>query len=147
MDFPRTAQRDKKAGSTFGQTSSQNAIVLPFAAIDLTIGDNMTREPATTNCSTSDNRFIDLHDCAVSGEIPSGIRSLIGRCEVLDRIDNDDLSLALKFGELLWRRLLRMAEHYEKQSGNFMPGDSRADMMAQAARDMRFVLSDCVRDL
>jgi hypothetical protein len=24
VDFPRTAQRDKKAGSTFGQTSSQN---------------------------------------------------------------------------------------------------------------------------
>jgi len=32
--------------------SPPNAFVLPFAAIDLTIGDNMTREPATTNCSS-----------------------------------------------------------------------------------------------
>jgi hypothetical protein len=27
-----------------------NAFVLPFAAVLLTIGDNMTREQATTNC-------------------------------------------------------------------------------------------------
>lgn len=94
-----------------------------------------------------ENRFTTLHDCAMSGEVPIGIRSLIGRCENGQRFSNDDMSLALKFGELVWRRLVRMAEHYEKQSGNFMHGDSRADMMAQAARDMRFVLSDSVRDL
>jgi hypothetical protein len=94
-----------------------------------------------------DNRFIDLHDCAVSGEMPTEIRTLVGRCEVGDKVSNDDLSLALKFGELLWRRLLRFAEHYERQSENFMPGDIRGPMMGQAAKDMRFVLSDVARDL
>ena len=93
-----------------------------------------------------DNRFI-IHDCSNSGELPSDIRTLVGRCEVGDKIDNDDLSLALKFGELLWRRLLCFAEHYERQSTNFMPDDIRGPMMAQAAKDMRFVLSDVARDL
>ena len=102
-----------------------------------------------SNCSdTTDNRFIHLHDCAVSGEMPAEMRSLIGRCEINENdFSNDDMSLALKFGELCWRRLLRLSEHYEKQSGNFMEWDSRGGMMAQAAKDMRFVLSDVARDL
>ena len=79
--------------------------------------------------------------------MPPEIRQLIGRCEVGDRFDNDDMSLALKFGELVWRRLLRLAEHYERQSELFMPGDSRIQPMKQAAKDMRFVLSDTAVDL
>ncbi len=35
-----------------------NAFVLPFAAIELTIGDNMTREQATINCSSSVKRQV-----------------------------------------------------------------------------------------
>lgn len=99
------------------------------------------------DCFDADNRFVKLHDCAVSGEIPQEIRSLIGRCEIGDKFDNDDLSLALKFGELVWNRLVRMAEHYERQSENFVAGDIRAKCMLDAARDMRFVLSDTAIDL
>ena len=56
----------------------------------------------------NDNRFIDLHECLVTGELPPEIKSLIGRCEINERsFTNDDLSLALKFGEMVWRRLLR----------------------------------------
>jgi hypothetical protein len=96
----------------------------------------------------SDNRFIHLHECAVSGDMPAEIRNLVGRCEVNQiNFSNDDMSLALKFGELVWRRLLRFAEHYERQSKNFMPDDIRGPMMAQAAKHMRFVLSDVARDL
>ena len=93
------------------------------------------------------NQFTDLHECAISGEIPPDIRSLIERCEVCDKVDNDDLSLSLKFCELLWHRLLKTAEFYEKQSENFMRGDVRSQMMVDAAKAMRFVLSDCARDL
>ena len=93
------------------------------------------------------NRSTDLHDCAISGEIPPNIKSLIGRCEIRDAIDNDDLSQSLQFGELLWHRLLRTAEFYEKQSENFMRGDARSQVMVDAAKAMRFVLSDCARDL
>lgn len=94
------------------------------------------------------NRCIDLHACAVSGDIPEPIHVLIGRCEIGEKaFDNDDMSMALKFGELVWRRLLRMAEHYEKQSDNFMEWDIRGPMMAEAAKSMRFVLSDAAIDL
>ena len=89
----------------------------------------------------------ELHPSAVTGEIPQEIRSLIGRCEVGDKFSNYDLSLALKFGELLWNRLTRMAEHYERQSGNFMPEDVRSMGMRDAAKDMRLVLHDCATDL
>lgn len=62
--------------------------------------------------TAGDNRFIDLHDCAVSGEMPAEIRSLIGRCEINEAtFSNDEMSLALKFGELVWRRLLRTARY------------------------------------
>ena len=102
----------------------------------------------SSDCSTSDNRFIHLHECAVSGDMPAEIRGLVGRCEINEiTFSNGDMSLALKFGELVWRRLLRFAEHYERQSKNFMSDDIRGPMMAQAAKDMRFVLSDVARDL
>ena len=81
-------------------------------------------------------------------ELPPEIMQLIGRCEINEsQFDNDDMSIALKFGEMLWRRLTRMAEHYEKQSGNFMPEDIRGPMMAQAAKDMQYVLTDTDKDL
>jgi len=104
--------------------------------------------PRSSHCSTADdNRFIHLHPCAVSGDMPDEIIKLIERCEVRDASDNDDLSLSLKFGEMVWRRLLRMAEHYERQADTFTEGDIRGPMMSQAAKDMRFVLSDTARDL
>lgn len=80
--------------------------------------------------------------------LPDAIRRLVGRCEINEHtFDNDDMSVSLKFGEMLWRRLARMADHYERQSGNFMWLDIRGPMMAQAARDMRHVLDDTRRDL
>ncbi len=81
-------------------------------------------------------------------KLPPEIMQLIGRCEINEsQFDNDDMSIALKFGELLWRRLTRMAEHYEKQSDNFMPEDIQGKLMAQAAEDMRHVLTDTAKDL
>lgn len=113
-------------------------------------GDNLAGSPCQGCGGTGkvNNRFIDLHHCAVSGEMPHDIQSLSGRCEIGEvRFDNDDMSLALKFAELLWRRLRRLAEHYEAQSDNYMPGDTRGPMMAESAKAMRFVLSDVARDL
>lgn len=81
-------------------------------------------------------------------EYPQQIKQLVARCEIAEHtFDNDDMSLALKFGELLWRRLIRFAEHYEKMSGNFMPEDIRGPMMAQAAKDMRHILNDVRTDI
>lgn len=80
--------------------------------------------------------------------LPELIKQLVGRCEINETsFSNDDMSIALKFGELLWRRLTRMAEHYERQSKNFMPGDIRACGMNDAAKDMRHVLADCAKEL
>ena len=94
-----------------------------------------------------ENRLIELHGNAVSGELPPDIKSIVSRCEAGELyFDNIDMSQALKFGEMTWRRLLRLAEHYERMSENFMPGDIRGPMMAQAAKDMRLVLSDVARD-
>lgn len=94
-----------------------------------------------------ENRLIELHGNAVSGELPPDIKSIVSRYEAGELyFDNIDMSQALKFGEMTWRRLLRLAEHYERMSENFMPGDIRGPMMAQAAKDMRLVLSDVARD-
>lgn len=108
-----------------------------------------TENLGSSRCSAApDNRFIHLHDLAVSGEMPPEVKALVGRREINEHtFGNDDMSLALKFGELVWRRLVRVAEHYEKQSENFMEWDSRGPMMAQAAKDMRFVLSGTAIDL
>lgn len=81
-------------------------------------------------------------------DLPDKIKALVGRCEINESsFDNSDMSLALVFAEKLWRRLCRFAEHYERQSGNFMPGDIRANMMAQAASDMRHILNDTKVDI
>ncbi len=80
-------------------------------------------------------------------EMPPDIKSLIAKCEVnWKRFNNREMSTALHFAEMLWRRLSRMAEHYERQSGNFMDGDIRGPMIAQAAKDMQHVLRDCTND-
>ena len=85
---------------------------------------------------------------AFDDALPDEIKQLVGRCEINEHtFDNDEMSVALKFGEMLWRRLARMADHHERQSGNFMPDDIRGPMMAQSAKDMRHVLEDTRRDL
>jgi len=81
-------------------------------------------------------------------ELPDEIQQLVKRCEINEHtFDNDEMSVALKFGEMLWRRLNRVADHYERQSSNFMPEDIRGPMMAEAAKSMRHVLSDTKKDL
>lgn len=78
-------------------------------------------------------------------ELPAAITELAGRCEIGEvTFDNDDLSAALFFGETLFHRFVRLMEHYERMSGLFMPGDIRGPMMADAAKDMREALSDCI---
>ena len=87
-------------------------------------------------------------DSMFDAELPEEIKQLIARCMVNEvSFDNDDMSVALKFGEMLWKRLYRMSDHYEKQSKQFVSGDIRGPMMAQAAEDMRHVLTDTDRDL
>jgi hypothetical protein len=86
-------------------------------------------------------------------EMPQKIRSLIGSCEIGEkRFSNDDMSVALKFGELLWRRLTRMAEHYERMAAGVEPvhpmiPSREAGFLNQAAKDMWHVLEDCKKDL
>ena len=71
---------------------------------------------------------------AESIEIPENIKYLIGRCEIGEvSFSNDDMSAALKFAEMLWRRLGKMAEHYDGIS-------------SCAATDMRHVLRDTAKD-
>lgn len=83
-----------------------------------------------------------------SADLPLELSQLVGRCEINESVfTNDEMSVALKFGQMLFRRLTRMAEHYERVSGCFIPEDIRGPMMAQAAKDMRAVVSDCVKDL
>jgi hypothetical protein len=92
----------------------------------------------------------DEHSAAppCSADLPEEFAQLVGRCEINEStFTNDEMSVALKFGQMLFRRLTRMAEHYERMSGHFMPEDIRGPMMAQAAKDMRAVVSDCVKDL
>ena len=82
----------------------------------------------------------------MQAELPVEIAQLVGRCEVNEHtFDNDSMSVSLKFGEMLWRRVASTAAHYESQSENFMPHDIRGPMMAQAAKDLRGILRS-VRD-
>lgn len=84
----------------------------------------------------------------IETELPVEFSQLVGRCEVNESIfTNEEMSVALKFGEMLFCRLTRLAEHYERMSGHFMREDIRGPMMAQAAKDMRAVVRDCVKDL
>jgi hypothetical protein len=50
-------------------------------------------------------------------EIPENIRTLIKRCEINESaFDNDDMSQVLKFAEMLWRDVSRLAMHYENKA-------------------------------
>ena len=83
-----------------------------------------------------------------SADLPEEFAQLVGRCEISETaFTNDEMSVALKLGQMLFRRLTRLAEHYERMSGHFMPEDIRGPMMAEAAKDMRAVVSDCVKYL
>jgi len=64
-------------------------------------------------------------------DLPEQIKRLVGRCEV----------------EALWNRLARLADYYEKTSGNFMPGDVRANCFADAAKDLREIQDSVIREM
>lgn len=79
----------------------------------------------------------ELHYCAKTGELPEEIRELVGRCEVGEkRFSNDEVSLALSFGERLWGELVELAELYEKPP-----------FSGQLASDIRSVLSTVASEL
>lgn len=83
----------------------------------------------------------------VDSELPEQIQSLIHRCEVNElSFDNDDMSLALMFGEMLWNRVEKVAEHFERLSEQENNG-SVAKCMLSAAELMRHVLSDTAKDI
>ena len=95
------------------------------------------------NDSTSTDSSASFDDT-----LPCEIKKLIERCEVNEHaFNNADMSVSLKFGETLWRRLARMADYYEMQSANFRMSGAIAPMMTLAAKDMRHVLNDTRKDL
>jgi hypothetical protein len=85
-------------------------------------------------------------------DLPTDITSLVGRCEIGEKkFDNDDMSQALKFGELLWKRLCRMAEHYERMAAGVEPvhpmiPSREAGFLNQAAKNMWHILEDTRKD-
>ena len=84
---------------------------------------------------------------AFDEDLPTDITTLVGRCEIGEtKFDNDDMSQALKFGEMLWNRLCKMAEHYENMADQYGTGSLRSDMLLQGAKDMRHVLEDTRKD-
>lgn len=81
-------------------------------------------------------------------DLPQQIGVLAGRCEIGEtRFDNADLSTSLKFGMMLFSRLNALADHYERMSGFYMPGDIRGPMQAHAAKDMKELIDRCIKDL
>lgn len=86
-------------------------------------------------------------------DLPEEIKTLVGRCEIGEAsFSNDDMSVALKFGQLLWSRLTGMAEHYERMAAGVEPvhpmiPSREAGYLNQAAKDMWHVLEDCKKDL
>ena len=90
--------------------------------------------PSSSHCST-----------AIDSELPKPIKGLVGRCEINElSFDNEDMSTALAFGQRLWSRLDKMADHYERKAGESR-GEERAHWN-QAAEDMRHVLNDTKAD-
>lgn len=89
---------------------------------------------------------------AFDEDLPTDITTLVGRCQIGEtKFDNDDMSQALKFGELLWRRLCRMAEHYERMAAGVEPvhpmiPSREAGFLNQAAKDMWHILEDTRKD-
>jgi hypothetical protein len=80
--------------------------------------------------------------------IPETIKNIVQRCEANEvSFKNDDMSVALLFGQAMWCRIVRLAEYYEKVSGNFMPDDVRASCFADAAKDLRGIQDDVIGSL
>lgn len=80
--------------------------------------------------------------------IPEAIKNLVQRCEVNEvSFKNDDMSVALAFGQTLWCRIVRLADYYEKLSGNFASGDVRANCFADAAKDLREIQDRTINDM
>lgn len=87
-------------------------------------------------------------DCSTvfDAGLPMEIVELIERCEINEHsFSNEDMSVALKFGESLWKRLAKMAEHYDRQTSDFQ--HSVRSCCISAAVDMRHVLADTRKDL
>jgi hypothetical protein len=84
--------------------------------------------------------------CYAGIELPVKLAQLAGRCEINEvAFDNNDMSLALMFGTLLWRRLTRMAEHYESKAKG--QSDAVRSASQNAANDMRHILADTRKDV
>lgn len=59
---------------------------------------------------------------------------------------DDSFDTVETLGEMVTRRLQRLAEHYDRMSKLFMPGDVRGPMMAEASKAMRLVIEDSQKD-
>lgn len=80
--------------------------------------------------------------------MPEIVKNLVQRCEVNEAsFTNDDMSVALLFGQSLWCRIVRIADYYDRLSGNFMPGDVRANCFADAAKDLREIQDGVVQEM
>lgn len=80
--------------------------------------------------------------------IPNAIKNLVQRCEANEvSFKNDDMSVALLFGQTMWCQIVRLAEYYEKLSGNFMEGDVRANCFACAAKDLREIQDRTINEM
>jgi hypothetical protein len=76
--------------------------------------------------------------------LPQEIKSLVGRCEIgVVRFDNDDMSTALKFGEMLWSYFVKLADYYERREvkAESMGHSMVAKAMGEVARDVRTCLA------
>lgn len=84
----------------------------------------------------------------VNESLPEDIRELVDRCKIGRRsFSKDEMDVALKFGVLLWRRLHKMSQHYERESNYFMPNDIRGQILKQASIDINHVLRDTLNDI
>ncbi len=82
--------------------------------------------------------------CSTAIRFPERIADLSRRCEAnVTNFTNEEMSIALTFGQMLFSRLGRLASYYEQDAAK---GGRRAKLMALAAEDMRAVMSDCVQD-
>ena len=80
--------------------------------------------------------------------MPNVIKNLVQRCEADEAsFKNDDMSIALLFGQTMWCQIVRLAEYYEKLSDNFMPDDVRANCFADAAKDLREIQDRTINEM
>ena len=81
-------------------------------------------------------------------ELPDEIVALVKQCETnVTFFTNDEMSIALKYGEMLHRRLVKVIEHYERRARMYMPNDIRALCDKNTAALLRDVLADSKKDL